>query len=102
MRYYDISFPQFGWYGEIAYNVLPLIVDTEHYLAPWFRYSRIDNQEDVPSGFTADESRDRDIYEVGLDYKPIPNVVIKLDYRNQDPKSGELPDEVRLGAGFAY
>lgn len=93
---------QFGWYGELAYNVLPLLMDTQHYLAPWVRYSKIDTQYDVPEGFAADDSYDRDIYEVGLTYKPIPEVVIKLDYRNQDPKSGELPDEVRVGAGFVY
>jgi len=94
---------QFGWYGEIAYDFLPLVLgDTEQYLAPWFRYSRIENQEDVPSGFTADENRDRDIYEVGLSYKPIPQVIFKLDYRNQQPEAGKLPDEVRLGAGFVY
>lgn len=94
---------QFGWYGEVAYDILPLVfADTTQYLAPWFRYSRIDNQDEVPSGFTADESRDRDIFEVGLSYKPISKVVLKLDYRNQNPESGKLPDEVRLGAGFVF
>jgi hypothetical protein len=93
---------QFGWYGEVAYNVLPLFLDTDHYLAPWFRYSRVDTQGDVPFGFEDDDNRDRDVYEVGLSYKPIPEVIIKLDYRNLEPKEGELPDEVRLGAGFAY
>jgi hypothetical protein len=92
---------QFGWYGEVAYNVLRW-VDTDHYLAPWFRYSYVDTQDDVPSGFDDDPIRARDIYEVGLSYKPIPEVIIKLDYRNQEPKNGELVDEVRIGAGFAY
>ncbi len=97
-----VAAQQFGWYGEVAYDVLPLLLDTDQYLAPWFRYSRIDTQDDVPFGFDADLSRDRDVYEVGISYKPIPEVIFKLDYRNQDPKQGELPDEVRLGAGFVY
>jgi hypothetical protein len=92
---------QFGWYGEVAYNVLRW-VDTDHYLAPWFRYSYVDTQDDVPSGFDDDPIRARDIYEVGLSYKPIPEVIIKLDYRNLEPKNGEIADEVRIGAGFAY
>jgi hypothetical protein len=92
-----------GYYGEIAYDVLPWIVPgTSHYLAPWYRYSRIDTQHDVPSGFVEDEAQDRQIHEVGLTYKPIPQVVIKADYRNQDPEEGELPDEIRLGAGFVF
>ena len=92
-----------GYYGEIAYDVLPLILpNTTHYLAPWFRYSRVDTQHDVPSGFAKDETQDVQYYEVGLDYKPIPQVVIKLDYRNQDPEEGNAPDEVRFGAGFIF
>lgn len=98
-----VSGEQFGWYGEIAYNVLPLLLpDTGHYLAPWFRYSRIETQEDVPAGYTADGLYDRDIFEVGLEYKPISQIAIKLDYRNQNADSGELTDEVRIGAGFAF
>jgi hypothetical protein len=98
-----IAGSQFGWYGEVAYDMVPLIFpESGHYLAPWFRYSRIENQDGVPSGYTADESRDRDIFEVGLTYKPISQVAFKLDYRNQNPDSGELPDEVRIGAGFAF
>ncbi len=98
-----VASSQFGWYGEIAYNVLPLIdPETGHYLAPWFRYSHVDTQSDIPSGFDKNHIDEFDVFEVGLTYKPIPQVVFKLDYRNQDPKSGELPDEVRIGAGFVY
>jgi hypothetical protein len=98
-----VSGSQWGWYGEIAYNVLPLIVsDTGHYLAPWFRYSMYDTQSDVPAGFSDDPLQDANVYEVGLTYKPIPQVVFKLDYRNQDADGGDLADEVHIGAGFAY
>lgn len=94
---------QFGWYGELAYNVFPLVFpDSGQYLAPWFRYEHIDTQNDVAAGFAPDLSFDRDIFEVGLSYKPIPQLVFKVDYWNQDPKVGELPDEVHLGAGFVY
>jgi hypothetical protein len=98
-----VASEQFGWYGELAYDVLPLVMPgTGHYLAPWFRYSHVDTQMNVPAGFTADDLYDFDVFEVGIDYKPIPQVVFKLDYRNQDPKSGSLPDEVHIGAGFVY
>jgi len=94
---------QWGWYGELAYDVVPLVFpDSGQYLAPWFRYSHYDTQDDVPTGFASNDSYDRDIYEVGLSYKPISDVVFKLDYRNQGSKSGGQPDEVRIGAGFVY
>jgi len=97
-----IGSQMYGWYTELAYNVLPLLLDTEHYLAPWVRYSRFNTQADVASGFSKDKSQDREDYEFGLTYKPIPQVVIKADYRNRDAKSGNPPDEFRLGAGFVF
>jgi hypothetical protein len=92
-----------GWYTEIGYDVMPWISeDSTQYLAPWFRYSKIDTQDSVPTGFSPDKRQDRDIFEVGLAYKPIPQIVLKLDYRNQDNEAGTEPDEVRIGAGFVF
>ncbi len=92
-----------GYYFEAAYDVMPLLLgETGQYLAPWVRYSRLNTQDSVPSGFVADEKLDRDIVEVGLSYKPIPQVVFKLDYRNFDSEGGDLTDEVRVGGGFVF
>ena len=92
-----------GWYTELAYDVMPFIVDdSTQYLAPWFRYSRINTQDSVPNGFSPDKRQDREIVEIGIAYKPIPQVVVKLDYRNQDNAAGSDPDEVRIGAGFVF
>jgi opacity protein-like surface antigen len=76
--------------------------DSEQYLAPWLRYSRYNTQEDVPSGFVADDEQDREDLEVGFSYKPIPQVVVKTEYRYLDAKEGDRPDEYRLGAGFVF
>ncbi len=92
-----------GAYGEIAYDIMPLVWrGTTQYLAPWFRYSWFDTQNSVPKGFSRDRAQRRDIVEVGLAYKPIPQVVFKLDYRDQDREQGTLPDEVRVGFGFVF
>lgn len=98
-----IASSQYGWYGELAYNIFPLMFkNSEQYLAPWFRYSRYDTQQDVATGFVSDDAYDIDIFEVGLTYKPMSQVVFKLDYRNQGAQKGSRPDEVRIGAGFVY
>jgi hypothetical protein len=92
-----------GAYAEIAFDVLTVLApDRGHYFAPWFRYSWIDTQNDVPSGFDKDKAFERHIYEVGFTYKPITQVVLKLDYRIQAAEEGSAPDEVRLGAGFIF
>lgn len=93
-----------GWYAEAAYDVLPhLVPGTTQYLAPFFRYETYDTQENVPSGFTKNESLDKRLYTAGLSYKPIPEVVLKLDYRNfQTDGASKTADEVAFGVGFAF
>ncbi|WP_027148576.1 hypothetical protein [Methylobacter tundripaludum] len=93
----------YGWYSEAGYDVLPLLwQDTTQYLAPFFRYERLNTMAKAPSGFANDPTRDWQIYQVGLQYKPIPNVVIKADYRNYVAKQGPLPDDFNLGFGFIF
>jgi len=92
-----------GVYGEVAYDVLPLLFPhTEKSLEPFFRFEYYDTQRDVPSGFAKDESKEIEIYTVGVQFEPVPNVAIKADYRNRNSKSGELPDEFNLGVGFVF
>ncbi|MFA6052664.1 MAG: hypothetical protein WC762_08730 [Methylobacter sp.] len=93
----------YGWYSELGYDVLPLLVkDTTQYLAPFFRYEQLDTIASAPVGFSDDETKNKKIYQFGLQYKPIPNVVIKADYRNFTAKKGSLPDDFNLGFGFIF
>lgn len=94
----------FGWYLETAYDILPtLLPGTTHYLAPYFRFESFDTQHKVPRGFARDRSKDINLYTVGLSYKPIPNVVLKMDYRNFDAKGPKnVADEWAIGLGFAF
>jgi hypothetical protein len=92
-----------GAYAEIAYDVLPLFFEgTQRSLEPFFRYEWYDTQRRMPAGFAKDLNKKRQIFTVGVDYKPIPNVVIKFDYRNRSAAQGELPDEFNMGIGYAF
>jgi len=92
-----------GGYGEIAYDILPLFCNEgEMSLQPFFRAEYYDTQRDLPSGFSKDKSKEMVILTAGIQFKPIPNVVIKADYRNRMAASGQVPDEVNLGVGFAF
>jgi len=98
-----IGSENYGWYTEVGYDVLPLLFkDTPQYLAPFFRYEQLDTIAKAPNGFADDKTRDRQIFQVGLQYKPIPNVVIKADYRNFVAKQGPLADDFNLGIGFIF
>jgi len=37
-----------------------------------------------------------------MSYKPIPQVVVKLDYRDFRAKRGALKDEVQASIGFVF
>lgn len=99
-----IASDQYGFYVEAGYDVLPLIwADTTQYFAPFFRYEQFDTQDKVPQGFVRVPGNDVKLYQVGFSYKPHPQVVIKLDYRNF--KNGNVdptPDEVNIGAGYVF
>jgi len=93
----------YGWYSEAGYDILPLLnPNTTQYLAPFFRYEQMDTIASAPIGFSDDETKNKKIYQFGLQYKPIPNVVIKADYRNFTAKKGSLPDDFNLGFGFIF
>lgn len=93
-----------GWYVEGAYDILPhLVAGTTQYLAPFFRYESLDSHAKVPTGFARNASLDKTVYTAGLSYRPVPEVALKLDYRNFETDGGkETADEVAVGVGFAF
>ena len=93
-----------GWYAEAAYDILPLFVKkTRMSLEPYFRYENYDTQRDVSNlGYMRDKSKEIDLYTAGLQFKPIPQVVMKLDYRHFDPADGDRADEVQALVGYVF
>jgi hypothetical protein len=92
-----------GGYVEVGYDVMPfLLPDSEMSLEPFFRFEHVDTQQVIASGFIADENQDFDVYVAGLSYKPIPQVVVKFDYRKFDPQAGKIADQVQASIGFVF
>ena len=96
---------QSGWYVLGAYNIFSALNSANRYLeylAPFFRYEKFDTQEKVPAGYERDPANDRTQYTIGLDYKPISNVVIKAEYQNLDTAAGEATDQYNFGVGYVF
>ncbi len=91
-----------GGYAEIGYDVLPLFWETEMSLEPFFRYEFLDTQHKVASGFSKNQALDLDILVMGLNFKPIPQVVVKLDYRDFRASTGSPKDEFQVSIGFVF
>jgi hypothetical protein len=93
-----------GFYVEAAYDILPLVIEqTRMSLEPFFRFEKYDTQRDISDlGFERDRSKEVDLYEAGLQFKPIPQIVFKLDYRHFDPAKGSGADEVEAAVGYVF
>jgi hypothetical protein len=95
-----------GWYVEGGYDVLPwLFPNSKMSLEPFFRYERLDTQYRMqPGGYDSLAQNDRHIFMVGVGFKPIESVVIKLDYRAfvQASDDRTLNEQVELGVGFQF
>ena len=77
---------------------------SEMSLEPFFRFEYVDTQNDVPSGFVADRSFKQRIYIPGIQFKPIPNVVLeaRLPERSTTSRTSDDRDEVSLGFGLMF
>jgi hypothetical protein len=92
-----------GGYVEAGYDIMPLFDrDTRMALEPFFRWERYDTQRGMANGFNSDGSKDIWSYTTGFSFLPIPNVVIKADYRRRNAQSGNKPDELNLGIGYVF
>jgi hypothetical protein len=99
-----------GWYVEAAYNLMPLFMEAPRMsLEPYFRFERLDTQREVSDlGFVRDRAKDFDLYTAGLQFKPIPQIVFKLDFRHfvLARTSAAVPrdraDEVQAMVGYVF
>ena len=90
-----------GGYVQLGYNVLSQF-NTPLSLMPFFRYEHVDTQHRVPAGFTRDLSRAGDFKTLGVELKPIPNVVLKTDYQRVTNEAGTGRNQFNVSLGYAF
>ena len=96
-----------GWYIEGAYNVFSLLMpDSKQSLEPFVRYSRVNTQKAFESAAfsTANQDYNVDVITVGLQYKPIPQIVFKLDYLYEwtVETDKDITKQVQVGVGYVF
>ena len=85
-----------GPIGQLQYDTLP------KQRLPFVRWETIDTQNELPAGFSKGGSRERDLLTIGLSFKPIDQLVIKADWRNEDDQAGTGVDQFNLGLGYIF
>ena len=90
-----------GGYVQAGYNLLS---QTRYTMAvtPYVRYEQVDTQSRVPTGFTRDLTRDGEFTTFGVDFKPIPNVVLKTDYQWITNASRTGRSQFNMNLGYAF
>lgn len=88
----------YGWYVEAAYHVWK---KGEQSFAPFIRFEKWDTHADVPNNVTQNDDNENDIWTIGANYWPHPQVVIKGDYQEFDKPDGDKGDK-RLNLGLGY
>jgi opacity protein-like surface antigen len=71
-------------------------------VTPYVRYENIDTQHRVPAGFTRDLTRDGTLTTLGVEFKPIPNIVVKTDYQWIRNSAGTGRDQFNMNLGYAF
>lgn len=91
-----------GGYVQAGYDVLAGRASGEAALIPFFRFESVNTQKNVPSGYEKDPANAQTLWTLGLQWLPIPNIVIKSDYQriNNDADSGINQWNANLGYSF--
>jgi hypothetical protein len=90
-----------GSYVQAGYNVLSQF-NTPISLMPYARYEHIDTQHRIPDGFTRDLSRDGVLRTLGIELKPISNIVVKTDYQWISNEAGTGRNQFNVNLGYAF
>jgi hypothetical protein len=97
----ELGTKQFGGYLEAGYDVLGGRFG-KHALLPFVRVERVNTQQEVVAGVTADKANDQSLRTVGLVYKPIPQIAVKADLQTIENHARKGRNQVNIGLGYYF
>jgi len=92
-----------GGYVQVGYNLLSQASGAGGVaLTPYVRYEKVDTQAGMQSGFSRSLSTNNTYTTLGIELKPIPNVVLKVDHAwvSNEAETGINQFNVNLGYSF--
>jgi len=91
-----------GWYVQLGYDLFAGLDLGAQAFTPFVRWEQFDTQSDVPAGFTESGAFDVDLLTVGVNYKPIDQLVFKAEWQRFDDDAGEDKNQVNLAMGYVF
>jgi hypothetical protein len=95
----SVGTQQWGGYLEAGYDLLR---GDQRSLIPYVRWERLNAQAEVIGGVVATGAQDQRILTVGAAFKPIPQVVVKLDFTQAENRARTGRDQVSLALGYTF
>lgn len=93
---------QQGWYAEAGFDVLTLVARTKLSLTPFVRYEAWDTQAEMPTGYARNPANDVTQWTAGVVFKPIPQVVLKLDGQWRENAARTAVDQLNVALGYEF
>jgi cell division protein FtsB len=90
-----------GYYVQLGYDVLAGRGGARA-LIPFARWESLNTQDAVPAGFAVNPDTDLDVLTLGLAYKPIEQIVLKVDYQNVDNRAKTGADRFSFLLGYVF
>ena len=92
-----------GGYLQVGYDVLSQTASVGGLaLTPYLRYEQVDTQDRMPAGFERSLSTDNTFVTLGVELKPIPNVVVKVDHAWARNDADTGVNQFNLSMGYAF
>ena len=90
-------------YGvEFGFRMKPLFRNNKNLdFTPFVRYEYYNTQKEVKNA-VADDRLETSMWTVGLNYKPLPYLVLKADYTSRTIGDGKYNDENEFAIGIAF
>jgi hypothetical protein len=90
-----------GGYVEAGFDLLTLL-DSSMSLSPFLRFEALNPQAAVEGLGVQNPALDQTVLTTGIDFKPIPQVVVKADWSTVWNKASQTLSQWDLGVGFVY
>lgn len=90
-----------GGYAQFGYNVLSQVHENIS-VTPYYRFEKLNTQEEVAMGFTSDPVRDGAFHTLGVEFRPISNIVVKTDYQWLRNPASTGVNQFNISLGYSF
>ena len=101
----DLGSQMNGYYGEIAYDFIPIIDSkSDKKLVLFTRFEKFNTHKQTEGNLDPNKAFDRDIITSGIDFKIVSGVALKVDYQwfNNADVNTDLKNQFNAGIGIMF